>query len=58
MNFKELDVSFYADLFRSDPSSGGEFMIGRSPCETEEVRRILKVEYSLADTQKALMGMD
>lgn len=44
MKFKGLAVSFYANLFISDPSSSGTFIPGRFPQLTEDVRRSLEAE--------------
>lgn len=54
---KNMTVNFYQDLFTSEPEAGGNFMRKCFPPILEETRRELEVDYSLAETSKALKGM-
>lgn len=50
-----LALNFYADLFRSDPTTGGEFIKGRFPQISEEAHLSLEAELSIDETRRALM---
>lgn len=52
-----MAAKFYKDLFTSDPTSGESFIKGCFPPVSEEARKILEAEYSIAETSKSLKGM-
>lgn len=49
-------MKFYIDLFKSDATCGGDFIMGRFPQLTEQLGK-LGAAYNIEETQRALLSM-
>lgn len=54
---KNMAIKFYSDLFTSDPSAGGDCLKGCFPPVLEVAWMGLVVDFSIADTSRALKGL-
>lgn len=57
VKLRDHAISFYKELFTSDPESGGELMRGCFPPLNKHMRRSLAADFTLEDTANALKGM-
>lgn len=54
---KDMASRFYSSLFTSNQDTGGNFISGCFPPIKDEMCHVLKVAYSLLETQRALQNM-